>query len=870
MCIAAVAMWCPGAGAAPEAGVTSAVPVWPDGFEPNAGQYADGIRFLARHRDGAYVIRADGPEAVWGEGRVRLRFTGTGPHLQVPHGDEQRQGRVNYLVGKDPARWLRDVPLYGRVEQNDLYPGVAIRYRVEGDALVFDFALDAGVSPEVVAIVIEPPGPVAVEPDGGLSFERAGRRLGIQAPRAFQDLPSGRREFAARYRLDDQGRIRLQVAEYDGTRPLLIDPVLEFSSYLGGSDRDEGFAVTADAAGDLYVAGYTQSTDFPFSRPYAGQPGGFAGAYVAKLVRQDGGFGLAYATYVGDSVAEVRGLAVDGEGNAYVTGSTSSTAFPTVNPLQAHNAGLIDGYVFKLNPTGDQLLYSTYFGGNSVDRGRALAVDDAGSAYVTGVTASTDFPLHDAWQGSTGGTLDAFVLRLAPDGGSLVYSTFLGGGAFDYGAGIAVGTDGSAYVTGNSESTDFPVVNPTQTRNGGLADAVLAILDATGNVLLSTYLGGSGNDYGNAVGVDADGHAYVAGQTASADFPLRPAAGASLSGGIDAFVAHFDPQLPALVRSRYFGGTGADTAYALVPDTGRRVHVAGSTLSVDLALAMPLQLLPGGGVDAFLATLDMQSGSTLFSTYLGGAGDDTATALAAGPAARLYVTGRTDSSDLPLAAPLQGNAHGAEDAFVMSVSLDGDGDAVEDYLDNCPDRPNPGQADRDGDGAGDACEPPRVTGVWPAEASSPAFIFIFGGYFHAGGQPAVAFNGLPSPAVQVVSDDMLIAMLPAGDVHGPVVVTNELGSAAAPDPFGGGAPGLRITGAWPGAGMAAGGFVFVFGGGFGPDTTVSIGPMPVPLVQVVTSEMLIFVMPSGAEAGPIAVESGGAAVATDFDYRVLP
>lgn len=859
-----------GVPAVPPADPVRALTILPGGFEPNAGQYADGIRFLARHPDGAYVIHADGPEAVWGEGRVRLRFAGIGPHRQAPQGSEQWQGRVNYLVGKDSAQWLRDLPLYGRVEQNELYPGVAIGYRVQGEALAFDFALDAGVSPEIIAIAVEPPGPVEVGPDGGLFLERAGRHLGIQAPRAFQDVPSGRREFAAHYRLDQQGRIRLHVAGYDDARPLLIDPVLEFSSYLGGSDRDEGFAVTADAAGDLFIAGYTQSTDFPFSRPYAGQPSGFTGAYVAKFVWQGEGFDLAYATYVGDSVTEVRSLAVDGEGNAYVTGSTASTAFPTVNPLQAHNAGLIDGYVFKLNPNGDRLLYSTYFGGNSVDRGRALAVDGAGSVYVTGVTASTDFPLHDAWQSASGGTLDAFVLRLAPDGGSLVYSTFLGGGAFDYGAGIAVGADGAAYVTGNSESTNFPIVNPTQTANGGLADAVLAILDAAGDVLLSTYLGGSGNDYGNAVGIDADGHVYVAGQTASPDFPLQPAASASLSGGTDAFIAHFDPQLPALVRSRYFGGTGADTAYALVPDAGRRVHLAGSTLSVDLALVQPLQLLPGGGTDVFLATLDMQSGATLFSTYLGGTGNDTATALAAGPAARLYVTGRTDSPDLPLAAPLQGDAHGGGDAFVMSVGLDADGDTVEDYLDNCPDRPNTGQDDRDGDGTGDACEPPRVTGVWPAEAASLAFIFVFGGYFHAGSPPTVAFNGLPSPAVQVVSDDMLIAMLPAGDVQGPVVVTNELGSAAAPDPFGGGASGLRITGAWPGAGMAAGSFVFVFGGGFGPDTSVSIGPTPAPLVQVVTSEMLIFMMPAGAEAGPIAVQSGGAAVVTDFDYRVLP
>ena len=300
------------------------------------------------------------------------------------------------------------------------------------------------------------------------------------------------------------------------------------------------------------------------------------------------------------------------------------------------------------------------------------------------------------------------------------------------------------------------------------------------------------------------------------------------------------------------------------------MHVVGTTQSRDLALVMPLQLLPGGGSDVLLATLDMENGDVLFATYLGGSGDDVARALAAGPGKRLYLTGYTSSSDLPLAAPVQAHTSGTGDGFVMGINLDQDEDGIEDYLDNCPEHYNPDQMDRGENGTGDVCEPPRVSGVWPGEGLPGDFIFIFGEYFYNGSYPSVAFNETSTFLVQLVSDDMLIAILPPGDTSGLVTVHNDIGMGVAPAPFGNAVPGLQITGAWPGVGVAEGGFVFIFGSGFGLDTTVQIGTLPVPLVQVVTTDMLIFIMPSGAETAPITVSSGGAAEMTGTEYRVLP
>jgi beta-propeller repeat-containing protein/ASPM-SPD-2-Hydin domain-containing protein/HYDIN/CFA65/VesB family protein len=315
---------------------------------------------------------------------------------------------------------------------------------------------------------------------------------------------------------------------------------LVYSTYLGGSGYDVGTGIAVDSAGNAYVTGSTASTNLPTMNPL--QPvygGGQYDVFLAKF--NSTGSSLIYSTYLGGSDYDIGdGIAVDSSGNAYVTGTTASTNFPTVNPLQPAKGGGADVFVAALNPAGSALVYSTYLGGSGDEQGLGIAVDSAGNAYVTGNTTSTNFPTMNPLQPAFGGGFyDAFVAELNAAGSALVYSTYLGGSNEDQGFSIAVDGSGEVYVTGMTYSTNFPSKNALQASNAGGFDAFVAKLNATGSDLVySTYLGGSGTEYGQGIAVDSSGNAYVIGSTASTNFPTMKALQASnAGGGSDAFVA---------------------------------------------------------------------------------------------------------------------------------------------------------------------------------------------------------------------------------------------------------------------------------------------------------------------------------------------
>jgi hypothetical protein len=296
--------------------------------------------------------------------------------------------------------------------------------------------------------------------------------------------------------------------------------------------------IAVDAEGNAYVAGATSSTDFPTAN--AMQPqfgGGVRDAFIAKL--NPSGTALIYSTYLGGSEGErSNGIVVDAHGNAYLTGIAVSPDFPLVNPLQPARGGPQDAWVAKLNPAGSALVYSTYLGGSDLDSGWGIAVDSDGSAYLTGSTRSTDFPTANALQPEHGGTSDAFVAKVNAGGTALIYSTYLGGSDFESGTEIAVDAQGSAYVAGGTQSTDFPTVNALQPEHGGDRDVIVAKLNAAGSALVySTYLGGSNFDNGLDMTVDAGGNAYVTGSAWSPNFPTAHALQPALGGFNDAFVA---------------------------------------------------------------------------------------------------------------------------------------------------------------------------------------------------------------------------------------------------------------------------------------------------------------------------------------------
>jgi hypothetical protein len=610
----------------------------------------------------------------------RMSLAGANPAATVT-GLEELPGKRNYLIGNDPAKWRTNVPTYAKVKYQSVYPGIDLVYYGNPQNLEYDFLVAPGADPSAIALTFSAPSPSAgerglplhVDPNGDLVMQAGEYEMRLHRPAVYQTGEDSATHFVdGRYRVTRDGQVTFAIAAYDPGKLLVIDPVLTYSTYLGGSAQEpfgifSGIAV--DAAGHAYVIGNTASTDFPTASPLQPVFGGSIDAFVAKLTPD--GSALVYATYLGGNSTDIgHGIEIDAAGHAYVTGATTSANFPTARPLQAAHGGGgfdFDAFIAKLTPDGSALVYSTYLGGSSSELGQSIAVDVAGHAYVTGNTRSTDFPTASPLQPVVGGEADAFVAKLTPDGSALVYSTYLGGSGTDFGFGIAVDAAGHADVTGSAESTDFPTASPLQPVLGGRQDAFVAKLTLDGSALVySTYLGGSSHDQGVGIAVDAAGHAYVTGNTDS-NFPTASPLQPVFGGSFDAFVAKLTPDGSALVYSTYLGGSSGDEGRGIAVDAGGSAYITGSTYSTDFPTANPLQPVVGGEADAFVAKLTPDGSALVYSTYLGGSRGDLSFGIAVDAAGSAYVTGGTGSTDFPTASPLQPVSGGGGDAFVAKI-----------------------------------------------------------------------------------------------------------------------------------------------------------------------------------------------------------
>jgi hypothetical protein len=673
------------AGAAPALGAGGPLPL---AFEPNQGQADGAVKFLARGRGyGLFLTatetvlvlapaerrgplaRRPGPvgDVVAEPSVVRMRLVGADASAGVT-GLAPRPGRSHYFLG-EPERWRRDVPTFARVRYDDVYPGVSlVFYGTERD-LEYDFVVSPGADPGVVELAFEGAGGVRLTAEGDLVIATAAGDLRLRRPVIYQEAEDGRRPIEGGYVVDGT-RVRFRVAAWDASRPLVIDPVLGYSTYLGGASNDQGLGVAVDALGNAYVTGSTISSDFPISAT-AAQPTrhGVTDVFVAKL--DPTGTTLLYSTYLGGSGDEAgNAIAVDAGGNAYVTGSTNSNNFPVLNAVQGTTRGASEAFVTKLDPTGSTLVYSTYLGSNTDDFAFGIALDGAGNAYVTGSTASPTFPNNNAITclGTKRTGNDAFVVRVAASGAALDYCVFLGGSGDDSGQAIAADSAGNVWLAGTTTSSNLPVVNAFQPLRGGRTDGFVGRLDPAGNVVYLTYLGGAGDDLALAIAVDALGNAYVTGSTTSTNFPVSASAlQPALAGGSDAFVTKLNPTGGALLFSTYLGGGGDDVGngIALHP-TDSTVYVTGSTDSIDFPTLSPVQPQLAGGLDAFVTKLTAAGTALVYSTYLGGTGDDAAQAIAVDADGTAYLTGATESPAFPTVTPIQ-NAAGLLDAFVTQV-----------------------------------------------------------------------------------------------------------------------------------------------------------------------------------------------------------
>jgi hypothetical protein len=675
----------------------------PLSFEANHGQIDSRVKFLSRGSGYCLFLTSDEAVLVLGQSEadesrraarvprtvaraghrknavIRMRLLNANPRSQAA-GHDELPGKTHYFTGNNPAKWRTNIPTYAKVRYEGVYPGIDLVYYGNQGQLEYDLVVAPGADPGVVTLWFEGAREVRIDARGELVLGVEGGEVRQHKPVVYQEVAGVKQEVAGRYVMKGTRQVGFRVAAHDPSRPLIIDPVLVYSTYLGGSNIEFGHDIAVDGAGRAYVAGVTGSTDFPttagaFQTTNAGGEMFNGDAFVAKL--NASGSGLVYATYLGGSADEQRvDVAVDDAGSAYVTGDTTSTDFPTTaGAAQTTSAGDIDAFVTKLDAAGSGLVYSTYLGGSSLDAGTGIAVDGAGSASVTGFTLSTNFPTTAGAVQTTyaGGNGDAFVTKLNAAGSGLVYSTYLGGSDVDTGFGIAVDGAGSAYVTGSAR-TSFPTTAGAAqtTYAGGNGDAFVTKLNAAGSGLVySTYLGGSSDEVGDGVAVDGAGSAYVAGSTASTDFSTTAGAIQTTHAGgfTDAFVTKLNAAGSGLVYSTYLGGIDNDGGFAIALDAVGSAYVTGSTGSTNFpTTAGALQPTLAGEGDAFVTTLNATGSGLISSTYLGGSFDDVGLGIAVDAAGGAYVTGRTLSTNFPTTA---GASHttlaGESDAFVAKV-----------------------------------------------------------------------------------------------------------------------------------------------------------------------------------------------------------
>jgi len=701
----------------PPAEIRNAYDRLPMSFAPNEGQAEPEADFVSGGAGYRVSLSAAGPALSLQQPRatVAMRFVGANPAAR-PEAQDRLAGRASYLLGRDPTRWRRNLPTYAKVVYGGVYPGIDAVYRGEQGALAYDLVVAPGADPRQVRLAVDGADGVSIDAAGDLVVHMPGGDVIHRRPRVFQEVAGVRRHVAGEFTLPGPLEVGFALGAYDRSRPLVIDPTVVYSTFLGGSGNEQGgYSVAADFRGDAYVAGGTApppgfamegSTDFP-TTPGAFQPGPgdpHGDAFVTKLSAD--GSTLLYSTYIGgDTFDDAAGIAVDFRGFAYVRGVTNSFDFPTTpgsfQPQKKGPGPTFNAWVAKLSPDGSSLAFSTYLGGSGFNSGSGIAIDRRGSAYVPGVTGSPDFPTTPgAFDRTFEGELtvvpplctrdpaaegpcdfDAFVSKLTPDGSALEYSTLLGGARLDVGFSIAVDTAGRAHVTGDTLSADFPTTGGSfDTTFNGAVDAWVTKLNRDGSALVySTFLGGGGFDDGLGIALDPSGSAYVTGGTESPDFPATPAAfQSSLKGQRDGYLANLSRDGASLGYSTLLGGSGFDYADAVAVDHRENAYITGATNSADFPTT-PGALQPALGdpepgnpdlSDAYVTKVDPSGSVLAYSTYLGGSGYDQALGIAVDVRGDVYVTGVTESTDFPTTpGAVQAALRGEADGFVTKLSL---------------------------------------------------------------------------------------------------------------------------------------------------------------------------------------------------------
>lgn len=656
----------------------------PATFEVNEGQASPDVRLFSRGSGYALLLSSEGatlrldrasssnaepsqPDADV----LTMRLHGANPKA-MPRPEGELPLRSHYFLGQDPSDWRTGVPHFARARCEQVYPGVDLVYYGNQRELEYDFVVAPGADPGQIRLRFEGANRLELDRAGDLLIHTSGGVVRQRRPLIYQELGGTRTRLAGGYRLaraEAGDLVEFEVSGYDTARPLVIDPVLSYSSYLGGAGDDYANEVAVAPDGTAWVAGHTSSVSFPAADASHRSPGGGMDTFLARVSSSGE---LLSVTYLGGS-GDDRGhsVYVDQAGRPHVVGETGSANFPVVGAVQGTFGGFIDAYVTRLSATGDALLYSTYLGGSGDDRANDVHVDGSGVAFVTGFTTSANFPTTPGALSTSiqSPNADAFVTAVSAAGNSLVFSTYLGGSEIDLANGIALDATGGIYVVGDTSSNDFPVTPGAYqtTPGGGQHDVFVAKLQPGGGALeYATFVGGNGADRSTDIAVDSFGNAYVTGTTNSTSFPTVNALQPVFRGGQgDVFLSMLNGSGSGLVYSTYLGGIGRDSALGLEVAGNGTVSLAGLTGSADFPVTVdaPAGHYLGGETDAFVTQVSPGGGQLLFSTFLGGSGADLALGIASGSGGDLFLCGATNS--LGIGGGVYSG--GMVDAFVMRL-----------------------------------------------------------------------------------------------------------------------------------------------------------------------------------------------------------
>ena len=674
--------------------IAKAIAHLPVTFEENKGQSSADVRYVARTTSFTTLIRSSGAAFVLRPSRpalsqrlaqpelshvIAMHLIGADPRAAVS-GQQLEPEKSNYFTGNDPTKWHTEVPHYARVKIHGVYPHVDMLYYATEQQLEYDFVISPLGNPERLRMRFDGQDRLSIDRAGELILKAGTERLTMQAPTTYQMVHGQRKLIPAAFVQSGQRDVKMSIGTYDHTLPLIIDPKLKYSSYLGGTDDEGIFGIGFDLEGNIYVAGETSSLDFPGAGVPQEKLGGNYDAFVSKFSRD--GSRLLYSTYLGGLMYDhAVGLAVEPRGAVYIAGITSSRNFPVVDPLQPSLKGSSNAFITKLSSSGSQLVFSTYLGGSGEDGASGITIGRSGDVFVAGYTTSPDFPTAPGGAqevcdlGVHPGvcTGDGFLTKLNASGTQLRYSTFLGGSSYDQISAVKVDQDGTAYVVGQTSSTDFPTRDAFQPALAGYANAFVAKVSPTGNSIeASSYLGGEGFDAAMDLALDDNQNIYVTGFTSSATFPtLRPIQGA-LAGQLDAFVVKVLGKNFELSYATYLGGAMEDIPFRIVVDALGDASIAGYTSSTDFPLSQAIQAkFQGGTTDAFVSRLDANGSKLAYSSYLGGRGDEFGYALQTDLTGSLWVGGSTSSKNLPLVQPFQAQYGGGPfDAFLSKTALE--------------------------------------------------------------------------------------------------------------------------------------------------------------------------------------------------------